>query len=84
MGPVTSYLTAPQRQLPWSIGHLLRCFCSLPLREGQEVAKDSESRVGSIRNANQGQISIEDRDSGTPDVKKVRVVTTVEYELRDD
>ena len=53
-------------------------------RTAEQVAKDSESRVGRIRSANQGQISIEDRDSGTPDVKKVRVVSTIEYELRDD
>jgi hypothetical protein len=50
-------------------------------RTAEQFAKDSESRVGSIRSANQGQISIEDRDAGTPEVKKVRVVTTVEYEL---
>ena len=53
-------------------------------RTAEQFAKDSESRVGRIRSANQGQISIEDRDSGTPDVKKVRVVSTIEYELRDD
>ena len=53
-------------------------------RSAEQFAKDSESSVGRIRSANQGQISIEDRDTGTPDVKKVRVVTTVEYELRDD
>jgi hypothetical protein len=50
-------------------------------RTAEQFAKDSESRVGSIRSANQGQISIVDRDAGTPEVKKVRVVTTVEYEL---
>jgi len=53
-------------------------------RSAEQFAKDSESSVGRIRSANQGQISIEDRDSGTPEVKRVRVVTTVEYELRDD
>ena len=54
------------------------------IAEFLEFAKDSESRVGRIRSANQGQISIDDRDEGTADVKKVRVVTTIEYELRDD
>lgn len=53
-------------------------------RSAEQFAKDSESRVGRIRIANQGQISIDDRDEGTADVKKVRVVTTIEYELRDD
>ncbi len=53
-------------------------------RAAEQFAKDSDSRVGRIRSANQGQISIENRDAGTPDIKKVRVVTTVEYELLGD
>ena len=36
-----------------------------------------------IMNADQGQFSIEDRDSNTPYIKKVRVVTTVTYSLKD-
>lgn len=50
-------------------------------RAAEQFANDSGSLVGRIRSANQGQISIENRDVGTPDIKKVRVVTTVEYEL---
>ena len=50
----------------------------------EQFAKDSSSVVGRIRSANQGQITIEDRDSGTPDIKRIRVVTTIEYELRND
>lgn len=50
----------------------------------EQFAKDSASTVGRIRTANQGQIAIGDRDAGTPQVKAIRVVTTVEYELRDD
>ncbi len=53
-------------------------------RAAEQFAKDSDSAVGRIRSANQGQVNIEDRDSGTPDIKKVRIVTTVEYELDDD
>jgi hypothetical protein len=49
----------------------------------QEFAEDSESRLGKIRSAQQGQFSIEDRDSTTPYIKKVRVVSTVEYYLAD-
>ena len=56
-------------------------------RNAREVAtrfaKDSESTLGKIRSASQGQFSIEDRDSNTPYVKKVRVVSTVEYYLSD-
>ena len=48
-----------------------------------QFAKDSGARLGGIRNANQGVVSITDRDQGSPHVKKVRVVTTVEYFLRD-
>lgn len=52
-------------------------------RSAQQFADDSGARLGGIRTANQGVISIEDRDQGSPQVKKVRVVTTVEYFLRD-
>jgi hypothetical protein len=48
-----------------------------------QFAKDSGSRLGGIRNANQGVVTISDRDQSSPQVKKVRVVTTVEYFLRD-
>ena len=48
-----------------------------------QFAKDSGSKLGGIRNANQGVVSISDRDQSSPQVKKVRVVTTVEYFLRD-
>jgi hypothetical protein len=49
----------------------------------EKFAEDSESRLGKIRTAQQGQFSIEDRDSTTPHIKKVRVVSTVEYHLAD-
>lgn len=46
-------------------------------------AQDSESRVGKIKTASQGQFSIDDRDSSTPYIKKVRVVSTIVYYLED-
>jgi hypothetical protein len=49
----------------------------------EKFAQDSDSRLGKIRSANQGQFSIDDRDSNTPHVKRVRVVSTVEYYLAD-
>ena len=48
-----------------------------------KFAKDSDSKLGKIRHANQGQFSIDDRDSSTPYIKKVRVVTTIDYSLED-
>ncbi|MGH8505974.1 MAG: SIMPL domain-containing protein [Stenotrophobium sp.] len=51
-------------------------------RAAEQFAKDSASKVGGIRNANQGQITISDRDPGTPEIKTVRVVSTVEYALK--
>ncbi len=49
----------------------------------EKFAKDSGSRLGKIRSANQGQFSIYDRDANTPHIKKVRVVTTVSYLLKN-
>ena len=49
----------------------------------QKFAEDSESRIGKIRSASQGQFSISDRDQNTPHIKVVRVVTTIEYSLKD-
>lgn len=46
-------------------------------------AADSESTVGKIKTASQGQFSIDDSDSSTPFVKKVRVVSTIVYYLED-
>lgn len=49
----------------------------------EKFAKDSNSKVGKIKSATQGLFTISDRDSNTPDIKKVRVVTTVNYFLED-
>lgn len=49
----------------------------------EQFASDSGARLGGIRTANQGVISISDRDQGSPQVKTVRVVTTLEYFLKD-
>jgi len=49
----------------------------------EKFAKDSNSRLGKIKRASQGQFSIADRDRNTPYIKKIRVVSTVEYYLSD-
>lgn len=49
----------------------------------QKFAEDSDSKLGKIRRASQGQFSIYSRDSNTPQIKRVRIVTTVEYYLKD-
>ena len=49
----------------------------------EKFAADSNSRLGKIRSVQQGQFSIENRDSTTPHIKRVRVVSTVEYYLAD-
>lgn len=52
-------------------------------KSAEQFAKDSGARIGGIRSANQGVINIENRDAGSPQIKKIRVVTTVEYFLKD-
>jgi len=49
----------------------------------EKFARDSNSKLGKIKSASQGEFSIEDRDSNTPYIKQVRVVSTVEYYLSD-
>ena len=49
----------------------------------KKFAKDSGSRLGKIKAANQGTFTIENRDSTTPYIKKVRVVTSVTYFLKN-
>ena len=49
----------------------------------QKFAKDCDSRLGKIKTASQGQFTITDRDSNTPYIKNVRVVTSVVYYLND-
>ncbi len=48
-----------------------------------KFASDSDSTLGKIKTARQGQFSIKDRDATTPHIKKVRVVSTIEYYLSD-
>ena len=48
-----------------------------------QFAENSSSKLSKITKADQGQFSIEDRDQNTPYIKKVRVVTTVTYSLKD-
>ncbi|GAA6186464.1 MULTISPECIES: SIMPL domain-containing protein [Alteromonadaceae] len=49
----------------------------------EKFAADSNSQLGKIKQARQGQFSISDRDSNTPHIKQVRVVSTIEYYLID-
>ena len=48
----------------------------------QKFADDSDSELGKIYSAQQGQFSIEDRDAHTPYIKKIRVVNTIVYSLK--
>ena len=52
-------------------------------KTAEQFAKNSESKLNKIVSADQGQFSIDNRDSNTPYVKKVRVVTTITYSLKD-
>ncbi|MBT8204038.1 MAG: SIMPL domain-containing protein [Eudoraea sp.] len=48
-----------------------------------KFAEDSQSRVGKIRIARQGLFTINDRDQNTPEIKIVRVVSTLDFQLED-
>jgi len=48
-----------------------------------KFATDSQSSLGKIKRARQGQFSISARDNNNPHIKRIRVVSTVEYYLSD-
>lgn len=47
----------------------------------EQFATDSDSKIGKIKTASQGTFSIENRDATTPQIKRVRVVTSLTYYL---
>ncbi len=49
----------------------------------KQFAENSDSKLGKILDAGQGQFTITDRDGNTPYIKKLRVVSTVTYSLKD-
>lgn len=56
-------------------------------RKAREVAEkfasDSDSSLGKIKRASQGQFSIRPRDKNNPHIQQVRVVSTISYYLSD-
>ena len=52
-------------------------------KTAQQFAENSHSKLDKIVSADQGQFSIDNRDENTPWIKKVRVVATVTYSLKD-
>ena len=48
----------------------------------EKFARDSNAQVGEIRKASQGIFEIEDRDDATPEVKVVRVVTSIDFFIK--
>lgn len=50
---------------------------------GQKFAQDSKSTLGKIKRASQGQFEVISRDKNSEHIKKIRIVSTVEYYLND-
>ncbi len=50
---------------------------------GEQFAKDAESKLGKMKTAWQGQITVNDADATTPHIKKCVVVSTITYYLED-
>lgn len=52
-------------------------------KTAEQFAEASNAHLGEIQTAGQGQFEIDDRDQNTPYIKKLRVVTTITYSLKD-
>ncbi len=77
--PVTYEYTAFQKTKPKMMEEAIKNAKST----AQQFAKNSGSKLGKIQSAGQGQFSIDNRDDNTPYIKKLRVVTTITYALKD-
>lgn len=49
----------------------------------EQFAEDSDSELGKIISANQGQFIIENRDENSPHIKYIRVVSSINYALEN-
>ena len=49
----------------------------------EQFAENCNSDLDKIITATQGQFSIENRDNNSPHIKKIRVVSTITYSLKD-
>ena len=52
-------------------------------KTAEQCAEASNARLGGIQTAGQGQFEIDNRDENTPYIKKLRVVTTITYSLKE-
>ncbi len=52
-------------------------------KTAEQFAQAGNARLGEIQTAGQGQFEIDNRDENTPYIKKLRVVTTITYSLKD-
>ena len=48
-----------------------------------ESQEDSNSKLGKIKKASQGQFEVASRDKNSDHIKNIRVVSTIEYYLVD-
>lgn len=78
---------APVQYLFTGLNDIKPAMIAAATRDAQaaadKFAEDSGGKVGGIRRGSQGYFSIEDRDAWTPEIKRVRVVTSVDYFLSD-
>ena len=52
-------------------------------KTAEQFAEASNARLGNIQTAGQGQFEIDNRDENTPYIKKLRVVTTITYSIKN-